>query len=152
MAGKHEEKELQKLNIFAYFCEQDVFIKKISTKKIYESINFDSLIRGPKEKLTLLPNTYSEKMEHKAGHNILISETAVMGPGGKIRRCLIGPGCRIGKNVELFNSILLENVELKDNCKITESVLGAGTSVGENAQIKSTYSESGCRVADSLKL
>lgn len=91
-------------------------------------------------------------MEHNSGHSLLISDNAQLGPMGKIRRSVIGPGCRVGKNVELFNSILLENVELKDNCKITECVLGAGTSVGEGAQLKSTYSERGCRVADSLKM
>lgn len=137
--------------MFARFCEQDTFIRKISNKKIYEVLNFDSLLRGPKQKDVLLPNAYSDRMEYnKAGY--LVAENAVVGNGAKIRRSVIGPGCRIGKNVELFNSIILENVELKDNCKITESVLGMGTIIGANAQVKSTYSESGCRVADSGKV
>lgn len=76
----------------------------------------------------------------------------MLGNGSKVRRSLIGSGCRIGKNVELFNSILLDKVELKDNCKINDSVLGVGTVIGENAQVRSTYSESGCRVVDAAKV
>jgi hypothetical protein len=33
----------------------------------------------------------------------------------------------------------MENVELKDNCKVIESVLGSGCSMGEGVSIKSTY-------------
>ena len=47
---------------------------------------------------------------------------------------------------------MLDGVEIKDNCKINECVLGVGTVIGENVQIKNTYSEYGCRVADSLKI
>ena len=35
--------------------EQDVFIKKVSNKKVYENLNFDSLMRGAKQKDYLLP-------------------------------------------------------------------------------------------------
>lgn len=45
-----EGKQLRPLNIFAHFCDQDAFIRKISNKKIYESLNFESLIRGTKQK------------------------------------------------------------------------------------------------------
>ena len=54
----------------------------------------------------------------------------MVGNSSKIRRSVIGANCKVGKNVEIFNSILLEGVEIKDNCKINESVLGAGTVVG----------------------
>ena len=76
----------------------------------------------------------------------------IVGNGAKVRRSVIGVGCKIGRNVAIFNSILLEGVEIKDNCRINESVLGLGTVIGENAQIKGTYSESKCRVADSVKM
>jgi ADP-glucose pyrophosphorylase len=91
-------------------------------------------------------------MEYKAGAAYLMAENVVLGANSKVRRSVILPGCKIGKNVELFNCVLMENVEIKDNCRVHESVLGAGTVVGENAQVKGTYSESGCRVADSLKV
>lgn len=140
------------MKIFAKFYEQEVYIKRVSNKKIYEQINFDSLIRGIKQKEVLLPTTYSEKNEFKTGANYLVADNVSIGNGAKIRRSVIGANCRIGKNVELFNSILLEGVEIKDNCKVSDSVLGAGTVVGESAQVKGTYSEGGCRVADSLKI
>jgi len=47
---------------------------------------------------------------------------------------------------------LLEGVEVKDGCKISECVIGSGTLIGEGTSLKNIYSESGCRVADGLKI
>jgi len=52
----------------------------------------------------------------------------------------------------LLNSILLEGVEVNDNVRIIDSVIGVGCYVGEGAVIKGTYSEAGCRVADGMKI
>lgn len=41
---------------------------------------------------------------------------------------------------------------MRENSKVRESVLGVGTVVGEGAQVKGTYSEGHCRVADSLRV
>ncbi len=43
--------------------EQDAFIKKVSNKKVYENLNFDSLMRGNKQKDFLLPTEYSPECE-----------------------------------------------------------------------------------------
>lgn len=143
---------MKSIKIYAYLKEQETFIRKISTKKIYENINFDSLLRGVKQRDMLLPTSYSDFFELKNGTNWVVGENTIVGITSKIRRSLIGANCKIGKNVEIFNSILLDGVEIKDNCKINECVLGVGTVIGENVQIKNTYSEYGCRVADSLKI
>lgn len=54
--------------------------------------------------------------------------------------------------MEILSSILLDNVELKDNCRIVDSVLGSSCVIGEGVSIKGTYAESGCRVADGASL
>ena len=46
---------MKSIKIYAYLKEQETFIRKISTKKIYENINFDSLLRGVKQRDMLLP-------------------------------------------------------------------------------------------------
>lgn len=54
---------LKPLKIYAHYNEQDAFIKKINSKKIYECLNFDSLIRGAKQKEILLPTSYNDKSD-----------------------------------------------------------------------------------------
>lgn len=85
-------------------------MRKVSSKKIYEGLNFDSLIRGPKQKSILLPTSLSDNFEFKSGSSCLIAEGVSVGSGAVLRRSIVGAGCKIGKNVELFNSILLEGV------------------------------------------
>lgn len=48
--------------------EQSTYIRKVSSKKIYEALNFDSIIRGPKQKDVLLPTIYSDKLDEKAAY------------------------------------------------------------------------------------
>lgn len=69
-------------------------------------------------------------MNFKSASSHLTAETAVIGNEAVIRRSIVGANCKIGKNVELFSCILLDGVEVKDNCKIRDSVLGIGTVVG----------------------
>ena len=57
-------------------------------------------------------------MELKTAGSYLIADNVAVGNGAVIRRSLVGANCKIGKNVELFNCILLEGVEVKDNCRI----------------------------------
>jgi len=48
--------------------EQNTYIRKVSSKKIYETLNFDSIIRGPKQKDVLMPTIYSDKLDEKQGY------------------------------------------------------------------------------------
>ena len=58
-----KDNDLKPLKIYAQFNQQDAFVKKINSKKIYECLNFDSLIRGAKQKEILLPTTYNDKSD-----------------------------------------------------------------------------------------
>lgn len=138
------------LKIYIHLSDQNTYIRKIASKKIYEAMNFDSIIRGPKQKEVLMPTAFSERLDERQQFkgNASVVESAVIGASGRLRRTCIGAGCKIGKNVEIINSILLDNVEIKDNCKISESILGSGCIIGEGVTIKSTYAEGGCRVPD----
>jgi NDP-sugar pyrophosphorylase family protein len=152
--GSTGESPLSPLRVFIHLSEQNTYIRKISSKKVYEAMNFDSIIRGPKQKEVLLPSAFSDRLddrkEFKGNANVV--DSATVAPNPRIRRSCIGAGCKIGKNVEIINSILLDGVEVKDNCRITESVLGSGCSIGEGVSIKSTYAEAGCRVADGASI
>jgi len=53
------------LKIYASLHQQDTYIKKISSKKVYELLNFDSILRGPKQKDILMPTTYSDRVDER---------------------------------------------------------------------------------------
>ena len=97
------------MKIFAHFHSQDTYIRKISSKKVYELLNFDSIIRGPKQKDILIPTAFSEKLDERKEYknNCNIVENVIIGASAKLRRICVGSGCKIGKNVELLNSIIL---------------------------------------------
>lgn len=73
--------------------------------------------------------------EHILG-NVIIDETATIGEG-----CLIGPNVSIGKNcvigdgVRVSDAVLLHRVKVKNYARISESIVGWGTSVGQWARI-----------------
>lgn len=104
------------MRISAYLTEQDTYIRKINSKKIYELLNFDGLIRGQKQKDILLPTAFNDPLDDRKDLKGVasIAENALIGPSCKIRRACIGSHCKIGKNVEILNSIILDNVEIKD--------------------------------------
>ena len=142
------------LRVHAHCSGQDTYIRRINSKKAYESLNFESLIRGAKQKEVLIPTAYSDPVDDRKEFkgSATVAESASLGAGTKVRRSCVGGGCRIGKNVDLLNCVLLSGVEIRDNVKISDSVIGKGTYIGEGAVIRNTYCESGCRVADGAKL
>jgi hypothetical protein len=56
---------MKPLKIFAFVTDQDTYIKKINSKKVYEVLNYDSLIRGLKQKDVLMPTEYNEPTDSK---------------------------------------------------------------------------------------
>lgn len=54
------EENLRPLRIIAKITNQNEYIRRITNVKIYESVNLDSLIKGPKQKDVLMPNSYTE--------------------------------------------------------------------------------------------
>ncbi len=87
------------MNVFALVVEQDVFIKKISNKKVYEGINFDSLVRGAKQKDLLMPSEYSFTSESSEYKGCLLMKNTTVGADSKIVRSVIENNCKIGKKV-----------------------------------------------------
>jgi NDP-sugar pyrophosphorylase family protein len=105
------------LNVFAYISDPDEYIKRISSLKIYENINLDSVIRGNKQKEILLPTKYTlpvDETQNFTKQGSIIGQKAVIGEGTKIRRSIIEEGCKIGKDVDIINSVIMSGVHIKD--------------------------------------
>ncbi|VDQ09894.1 unnamed protein product [Trichobilharzia regenti] len=54
-----------------------------------------------------------------------------------IRATFVGSSCKIGANVRILNSVLLPNVEIKDNCTIQGCVIGEKAVIGDQSVLKS---------------
>lgn len=82
----------------------------------------------------------------------------LIGSGGKIGACTLGPGVsignnvKIGKNVKISNSVLYDGVSIGDGCLVKESVLGAGVVLGKNVVAVNTLIGDGAKVKDKIKI
>lgn len=63
-----------------------------------------------------------------------------------MRRSIVAGGCKIGKNADIVNSIILEKVEIEDNCKIIDSVVGGSAYIREQSNINSCQLAPNCHV------
>lgn len=109
-----QEHDLKPLNIFALVTEAETFIKKVSNKKVYENLNFDSLVRGQKQKEYLLPTEYSPQSESNEFKGSLVMKSTVVSSESKVVRSVVGGNCRIGKKVDILRSVIMEGVEIRD--------------------------------------
>lgn len=108
--NKQNEHELKPLNVFAMVTEAETFIKKVSNKKVYENLNFDSLVRGQKQKDYLLPTEYSPQSESTEFKGSLVMKSTTISSECKVARSVVGGNCRIGKKVDILRSIIMDGV------------------------------------------
>lgn len=91
--------EEKALKITATLYGQEDFIRKISDLKLYCQLNFESIIRGPKERKALLPNKFTSEIDEalmKEHRTALVGADTKIEKGTKIRRSCIGNNCVIG--------------------------------------------------------
>lgn len=111
-----EQKEPRPVRIFAKVANPDEYIRRVTQLKIYEQVNFDSLIRGTKQKDILLPTEYSEPNDQKycsEWKGTIIAQGCSIDSTVRIRRSCVGSGCTIEKGTEIFNTIILPNATIK---------------------------------------
>ncbi|KAL0233457.1 hypothetical protein PCE1_001972 [Barthelona sp. PCE] len=70
-----------------------------------------------------------------------------------IENSTIGRNFRCGRNVYVYNSIIMDNVRVRDDSSIINSIImpGCGPNIGEEAVIGVHYKEAGQRIDDSTK-
>lgn len=91
--------EEKALKITAKVYGQEDFIRKISDLKLFSQLNFESIIRGAKERKPLLPNRFTSEIDEilmRDHRTALIGADTKIEKGTKIRRSCIGNGCVIG--------------------------------------------------------
>jgi len=81
-----------------------------------------------------------DRMEKEGGNiigNVMIEPSAEIHPSARLGpNVYIGHNCKIGKGVRISQSILLDDVEIKDHAFLTYSILAKGCSVGPWARVE----------------
>ncbi|CAH8869809.1 unnamed protein product [Trichobilharzia szidati] len=67
----------------------------------------------------------------------LIQDNCMIHEKAFIRATFVGSSCKIGANVRILNSVLLPNVEIKDNCTVQGCVIGEKAVIGDQCVLKS---------------
>lgn len=75
-----------------------------------------------------------------------MGSSSVMEAGCKMRRSTVGNGCRLGKNVDITNSVIMENVTIESNCKIADSIIGPNCLIRADSTLVNCQLAQGCLV------
>uniref|UniRef100_A0A3Q0KV47 Translation initiation factor eIF2B subunit gamma n=2 Tax=Schistosoma mansoni TaxID=6183 RepID=A0A3Q0KV47_SCHMA len=67
----------------------------------------------------------------------IIQENCTVHKKAFIRSSFVGSSCKIGADVRILNSVLLSNVEIKDNCTVQGCVIGEKAVIEELCNLKS---------------
>lgn len=66
-------------------------------------------------------------------------ERCIIGDGseicGRLYNCVVGPGVRVEEDVEIHDSIIMENCVIRKGSRIYKTILAGNTTVGEGCQI-----------------
>jgi NDP-sugar pyrophosphorylase family protein len=73
-----------------------------------------SLIKGEKQIDLFVPTAYTDSLQETKDEMVLITSTAEQKEGCKIRRSCILGGVKLGKGVEIVNSVILKNTFIED--------------------------------------
>jgi translation initiation factor eIF-2B subunit epsilon len=72
----------------------------------------------------------------KIGKKTVIGRGTSVGDGTEISSSVIGRRCQIGKNVEIKNAYIWDDVVVKDGAKIDHSIIAHEAVIGQNAVVK----------------
>ena len=67
--------------------------------------------------------------------NSAIAKNISIDSESEIKGSVLGVGCRVGKNVRIFNSIIGQKVNIGDNCVITNSIIQSNVTIGASTTI-----------------
>jgi len=68
--------------------------------------------------------------------SVMIGKSTTVGDVSSIKKSVIGSNCSIGKNVQIFNSYIWDDVEIGDDCVIESSVICRGCVVKRSVSME----------------
>lgn len=78
-----------------------------------------------------------------------IGEKTVLMAQSNVKKSLIGFNCKIGKKVKITGSIILDNVEIEDNCIIENCIIGYDSIIKKKSKMVNCQVEGGYVIPES---
>lgn len=79
---------------------------------------------------------FANEAERRVGHAVdsLVSEGCIIS-GGRVSRCIIGPGVRINSFSDVADSIIMKGVEIGRHAKVRRAIIDSGVRIPSNETI-----------------
>lgn len=89
-----------------------------------------------------------------SNYKVLLGEGASIGDSVRFEgNCVIGPGCRIGDQAVIADSVIWDNSTIKDQVQLRECIVGSNCRIGFAAEINpEAVIASGCNIDDHIKI
>eukprot|EP00906_Rhabdomonas_costata_P019198 RCo028005 len=71
----------------------------------------------------------------RSGPNVAIGSRTVVSGGVQLTGCVIGANCRIGRNTQIVDSFVWDNVEIGPDCVLESCIVCADVEIGSGAHI-----------------
>lgn len=141
--GKHLIPDMIKTNsVYAYKFYD--YWKDVGTYDSYMQANLELIETVDKIELDMYDDSWkiytrSEDMPAvKIGSKAVINQSLLSNGSiitGELKRVVVSPGVIIHPNAKVYNSVLLNNVEVKSGAIINNAIIDKNTVIGENAEI-----------------
>ncbi|RWS26852.1 translation initiation factor eIF-2B subunit gamma-like protein [Leptotrombidium deliense] len=83
---------------------------------------------------SVTPSTPTSKAQ--IGPDCIIGKDTVFGDRCAVKKTVIGRNCNIQGKVKLVNCVVMDNVEIEENCSIQGSIICSGVHIGHSSEIK----------------
>ncbi|CAH8571480.1 unnamed protein product [Schistosoma turkestanicum] len=102
------------------------------------SVKFeDPLIYAETNRLIIQKSYNHTGLQQSVKELNVIQESSTVHKKAFIRSSFVGSSCKIGADVRIINSVLLSNVEIRDNCTVQGCVIGEKVVIEELCNLKS---------------
>ncbi|MGI8759084.1 MAG: sugar phosphate nucleotidyltransferase [Acidimicrobiales bacterium] len=74
-------------------------------------------------------------LDRGADDVVAVADSAMVATSAQVRRCILGPGCRIGRNARVEDSIVFSRAVIGNGAQVRGSIVGASAVVGDAATV-----------------
>ncbi|BBN08773.1 translation initiation factor eIF-2B subunit gamma [Marchantia polymorpha subsp. ruderalis] len=141
------------LKCCAYVASPGKFCARVNSLQAYGEVNravADEVIHLTGYKVSTHNNVVHETAatgsKTTVGPYCLVGEGSEMGDKCRIKRSVVGRHCRIGSNVTIVNSVIMDYVTIQDFCSIQSSVVCSNALLQERSSLKDCQVEASYQV------
>jgi translation initiation factor eIF-2B subunit gamma len=129
-----------------FWAEKDKFCARTNTLPAYADVNRDlTSFELASQLLTQKPNARFENFVHETvqiGNKSVVAAGCIVGKGSilgdkcSVKRSVIGATAKLGNNVKVVSSVIMDNVSIDEGCHIQNSVICSGARLHANCSLR----------------